>query len=110
MTARITVRSAGILEGPGRKPLSPMLSATPNPFSDRIVFSYRLEHEGASAIEIFDMLGGLVRSLTTESEPGEFQAFWDGKSADGLNADRGAYVVRLGTGAGTISTRIVKLD
>jgi plastocyanin len=110
MSGAISVRSAGVDENQASPGTPARLSAYPSPFSDRVVFSYRLGIRGESSLEVFDVLGRVVRSLAIDDEPGEHQATWDGSGPDGQNVARGVYIARLSSNAGVISTRIVKLN
>jgi len=110
MSGAINVRSAGIDEYRASLSAPSWLSAYPSPFSGRVVFSYRLDTRGESSLEVFDVLGRVVRSLAIDNEPGEHQVTWDGSGPDGQNVARGVYIARLSTSGGTISLRIVKLN
>jgi len=76
------------------------LTAQPNPFSDRTAFS-----SPATTLEIIDLRGRRVRSLSIEDGP----LAWDGRGADGRRAPAGMYFARGSTPAGGASCRILLL-
>jgi hypothetical protein len=88
--------------GPGAIPTEFALhQATPNPFSTRTSITYAIPRGPVPVfIGIFNLQGGLVRTLVQESQsPGTFTVTWDGRDANGLYAQAGVYFTKLRAGS-----------
>ena len=95
--------SMGVEEGQEGEPLA--LSATPNPFADRVSISLVGSSEEAS-VRIYDLSGRVIRKLLRD-EAGSFE--WNGLDASGAEVPSGCYVVRA-SGKGTaVQLRLIKL-
>ena len=95
--------SMGVEEGQEGEPLA--LSATPNPFADRVSISVAGSPENTS-VRVYDLSGRVMGTLSPD-EWGVFE--WDGLDASGAEVPAGCYVVRA-SGEGTAAQlRLIKL-
>ena len=70
----------------------------PNPFNPETTIEYKLIKSGHVSLEIYNVLGQLVRVLVNESRPaGNFSVIWDGKNNSGISAPSGVYLYNLKT-------------
>lgn len=70
----------------------------PNPFNPLTTFEYSLAQESQATIEIFNVTGQKVRTLTEGRRmAGTYQAVWDGTDEDGHEVASGLYLYRLQT-------------
>jgi len=72
----------------------------PNPFNQRTIIRFYLPDIGVqpaeARLEIYDVLGRLVRSLVNERRyPGEYEVVWDGRDDSGSELSSGMYFYRL---------------
>ena len=82
------------------------LTVTPGRGSAKI--DYSMESQGLVSIAIFDCRGIVVRDLVSGSLPaGKHSATWDGKSASGIKAGAGAYVVSVKVASRSFAKTIV---
>ncbi|MCA9759281.1 MAG: hypothetical protein KDA27_26045 [Candidatus Eisenbacteria bacterium] len=81
------------------------LTATPNPFRDSTEITLATSGQGPLHVDIFDVAGRLMRSLSGVSGT----AVWDGRNDQGEAVPPGAYVCRMRSGAGGSSRVLVKL-
>jgi len=79
-----------------------LLSASPNPFRDSIVFRFAPPRENAP-LTIHDVRGRLVRVLEPDTRA------WDGRGADGRAVANGVYLVHLHDGTRVRTHRIVRV-
>ncbi|MBT4483739.1 MAG: hypothetical protein HOC71_08690 [Candidatus Latescibacteria bacterium] len=81
---------------PGEKKITLSLTATPNPFTDRVTISYRLPFPVARvSLYVYDRRGRLVARLRNAEESGaEWSDTWDGKSG-GSRLSAGPYILTL---------------
>jgi hypothetical protein len=69
---------------------------TPNPFTTTVVIEFALPVEGKVRIEVYDISGGLVRTLDyTEPASGRGRCVWNGDDSDGAHTSPGVYFCRL---------------
>ncbi len=69
-----------------------VVSSYPNPFNPRTRINYNLPRETYVSLKVFNVRGGLVRTLLAEKisiGPGEI--FWDGKDDQGAAVASGMY-------------------
>ncbi len=70
----------------------------PNPFNPVSTIQYSLRSDGRVTIRVFDVDGGLVRTLVDAFKPaGIHQAVWDGRNDSGLPVSSGVYLVSMET-------------
>jgi hypothetical protein len=68
----------------------------PNPFNSGTVIEYRIPSASEVTVEVFDMNGRRVRTLTNAFHPaGTHQAAWDGRDDAGEGLPSGVYAYRI---------------
>jgi hypothetical protein len=92
-------------------PLTYALSQNrPNPFNPQTTIDFSLPRASRVTLEVFDILGGLVRTLTAEDMPaGSHQVIWDGLDSAGRPAASGIYLYRLEAGEFSQTRKMVLL-
>ncbi len=71
----------------------------PNPASAQTALSYALPASGHVTLQIFDVRGRLVRTLTDgEQEAGTHTASWNGTADNGRRVALGMYLAKLTVG------------
>ncbi len=71
----------------------------PNPFNMQTIISYDLPKSGFVHVQIFDVMGRLVRTLVQEMESaGHKQILWDGLTGTGKPVSSGIYIYQLRNG------------
>ncbi len=84
-----------------------LLGVYPNPFVEGVVV--RFEADGASGVEVYDVLGRRVRTLPVEeARAGRQEVRWDGLDAAGRPVAPGLYVVRVQAGQGVLTQPVVR--
>jgi hypothetical protein len=69
---------------------------SPNPFNPQTTISYTIRETGPVRLAIYDVSGGLVRTLVDELKPaGDHRVTWDGRNDRGQLAASGVYFLRL---------------
>jgi len=85
--------SISTLENPYKTGL---VNAHPNPFNPRITIHYQIEKDGYATVQVFDLLGHLIKTLNRQFvEPGSYQVEWNGKMKNGLPAPSGTYIILM---------------
>lgn len=89
------------------------LEVKPNPFSTKTVVAFSgpesvLRHEDLS-LEVFDISGRLLRTLTPDEETNSATILWDGRTDIGERAPSGVYFVRLAAGGQSVTRKAVLL-
>jgi hypothetical protein len=68
----------------------------PNPFNSTTVIEYRLPSSSMVTVELFDVTGRPVRTLTSAFLPaGTHRIAWDGRNDDGEGLSSGVYAYRI---------------
>jgi len=81
----------------------------PNPGNPLIRASFRLEQDAYARVAVHDLAGRLVSVLAEgHLAAGEHEVRWDGRGAGGTAA-AGAYLLRVETGSGRLSRKLVLL-
>ena len=108
------VAASGIQEGGGKKgggsrARLPLISTFPNPSPRAASIAYRVLRPGHVSVRIFDVAGGLVRTLVdAERLAGLYVVDWDGTDSAGRHAASNSYYAELKTASGISETaRIV---
>jgi len=71
------------------------VAVSPNPFGRSTRLSYTVPKRGNVSLAIYDAAGRNVRTLAQgRSEPGRFNAVWDGRSQSGSLLPEGVYLYR----------------
>jgi hypothetical protein len=105
--------SAGVESDPGAPPAAIALGVSPNPFMSSV--SLQLQWSGESAaggptVEIYDLQGRLVTSLSVEAGAGnQADLVWDGTDAEGLDSPSGVYLARAIYGLDVSTSRLVRV-
>ena len=72
------------------------LKAGPNPFSDDIIFQFRLEKPTTVSVCVFNLQGQIVKTLASGGYTAGLQEVaWNGTDQEGNFVQKGLYVVRL---------------
>lgn len=83
------------------------LSLSPNPASDRSRVRFRTGAAGVTTVDVFDVWGRRVRTLTDGWRPaGEHAIAFDHRAANGRALESGVYLVRVRTVSGTTVGRL----
>ena len=91
--------TAAIVDGPGQRWVSRLLSAQPNPFSNSALVQWSLAHDGNVSLQVYDASGRVVRTLATgRRSAGNYTTTWDGRDDSGRRASRGVYCCRFSAG------------
>ncbi len=86
------------------------LTCFPNPFRDYTTMRVEVAAAGRYRIEIYDIQGKLVNTLTDQSiEAGEYYIDWYGKNFNNAPLPGGVYIVRLSGETQYYSTRVIIL-
>lgn len=89
----------------------PELAVYPNPFRESCRISLKKASIGELELGIYNLRGQCVRQISTRiSEPVEWTYNWDGKDTRGNTLAKGIYFVRIETGGGVISRKLLYLD
>jgi len=81
---------------------------TPNPFTMRTRFSFRLPGERHVRLEVIDVAGARVRTLADGTyDAGEHWMEWDGRDGARHASRAGVYFVRLTDGSSTVARRVL---
>ncbi|MCD4730968.1 MAG: T9SS type A sorting domain-containing protein, partial [Bacteroidales bacterium] len=82
-----------------------LVSCKPNPFSQSMEFSFRLNRENDISLKIYDMRGNLVKTIINGKYPEGFYRFaWRGENDAGNRISPGVYFYKVSTGNGTLQT------
>lgn len=84
---------------------------TPNPFSTRTTITYAIPRGPVPVfLGIFNVQGGLVRTLVQESRsPGTFTVTWDGRDDNGRYVQAGVYFTKFTAGSFQRTAKTVML-
>lgn len=81
--------------------------AFPNPFSDQIRIGYSLSAPEKVTVEIYSMIGVLVKTLqNTYSDAGVHELTWDGHNDQGMRLAAGNYLYKITAGNKQLHGRI----
>ncbi len=76
-----------------------MYDAAPNPFNPRTQIAFDLPRAGTVRLAVYDLRGGLVRTLETGTLPaGHHVRNWDGTDNDGATVASGTYIMTIDAG------------
>ena len=79
------------------------LSVFPNPATNQVTLSYQLANSSISTIELFDVLGNKISSLSLAKSAGKHQTIINTE-----NLSKGAYLIKLSSEKGNSSKLIIK--
>jgi hypothetical protein len=87
-----------------------LVAARPNPFGVATRIGFALPHAAAVRIDVVDVQGRLVRTLTDAAwTAGDHALDWDGRTTAGRRTAPGVYVVRFVAGRDARQQKIVLL-
>ena len=80
----------------------------PNPFNPSTVIEYSVPIGTNVSIDIFNVLGQKVKTLTNETKaPGTYRVEWDGTDESGQTVSTGIYLYRFHAGDVVQSKKMV---
>jgi flagellar hook assembly protein FlgD len=87
-----------------------VFASAPNPFRDRVAFTFMLPAAGPATLRIVDVQGRTVRTLKEGTlDAGTHRVEWDGRRTDGGLASSGVYFATLDGAAGHTVRRIARV-
>jgi serine protease AprX len=90
-----------------------LLQNYPNPFNSGTTIKYDLPETATVSLKIYNLLGQLVRTIASGTEPaGHYRPRWDGRGEGGVILSTGVYFARLdvsGNQSGTTATSVRKM-
>ncbi len=103
------IRATGVAEEDAfDHPPDPVLSIAPNPFNATAAITYTMPAAGRLRIAIYDVRGGLVRTLLDgEAAAGRAALTWDGRNGRGLQAASGVYYCMMTAPEGTCVRKLL---
>jgi flagellar hook assembly protein FlgD len=82
----------------------------PNPFNPETNISYDLPEDGFVSIAIYDMRGGLVKTLVDDVQTSGYSTIkWDGTNDRGQKVSAGLYLYRIDAESFTDTKKMVLL-
>ena len=107
MPLQLLVGSRDYVEQPTAPDALALKRNYPNPFAETTTIEYAVPEDMPIRIEVFDVLGRQVATLTDEPHrAGTHDVRWDGRDGSGGRVASGVYLVRLTAGAETKVKRI----
>ncbi|MFC7667476.1 S8 family peptidase [Hymenobacter humi] len=102
-TAAANISSGATAAGSSTQQQAEAIQAAPNPFQSRTVLTYTLAEAGAVRLEVFNLLGQRVKTLSNEVQTAgvHTQVF------DGSQLAAGTYIYKLTAGSKSSSGRMV---
>ncbi len=84
------------------------LSASPNPFNDKVVFTFTLPEDRQVSVDIFNSIGQLIRSIPAKDfKIGHNSTEWDGRDNSGIRVIKEMYFARFKMGSDYVTEKIV---
>lgn len=110
-TYRLQVRPLVTDVPPGVPARTALAGAFPNPLHDGTNVSFDLAAAGNARLEVYDLHGARVRTLTNQRwEAGSWQVRWNGDDESGRGVAPGVYFVRFQANGVTDARRVVKTN
>ena len=99
-------------EGAGGPPhVSGLQQSYPNPFGESTTVVYDVASPAVVELKVYDLLGKEVCVLWRgEQQAGRHEAVWDGRDGSGRGQVAGVYFVRLRSGAGSWSSKLIRVE
>ena len=83
----------------------------PNPFNAMTFFDYTIDKESHVVIKIISIDGKEIRTVVDANKPaGHYRVKWNGKDAAGRDVASGVYLIKMMTGRGFLTKKMIKLD
>ena len=96
---------------PSPTPTITINSVWPNPFSDSASLSLNLPKALPLQVRIYNLKGSLVKTLFTGKATQGVNTFsWDGRSDSGKQAPNGIYLLRINSGANSLTRKLIRLQ
>jgi hypothetical protein len=87
------------------------LRAWPNPFKERVEFSFEQDRAAPARVECYNIKGQKVyQQVLTDAKAGENLCSWDGRDLHGTVCAPGIYIIRVHSSRGVQSRKITKLN
>lgn len=87
---------------------SASVAAYPNPFTDRLTFTYRIAARGHVRLALYSAEGRLVSVVVdADMAPGEYTATWSPTTTESTRLSQGVYVYRLTSGSDEVAGKAV---
>jgi flagellar hook assembly protein FlgD len=86
------------------------LTAYPNPFSSNLNLALKTKTACKTAIEIYNLKGQLVNTISVLTKSGENVITWNGKDEQDNNTPAGIYLVRISGEGKTHTVKCIKLE
>ncbi len=97
-----------VAESPARPALLSIAGVFPNPFNASAIIRFSLPSAGRTHLSVFDITGRKVRDLVSDFLPaGGHTVLWNGLDRSGRRAASGVYFVRLSSGGGAITRKML---
>jgi hypothetical protein len=111
LTVSLSARPiSGVLGAPGARHLLRFEPARPNPLSRGTTFAYELPRAQGVALEIYDLGGRRLASLTSgEQSAGRHEVRWGAVDANGARVSGGLYFARFSTAGLSRIERVIVL-
>ncbi|MBK6735622.1 MAG: serine hydrolase [bacterium] len=112
-SATLTVEPGYLSPVPGAVPTHLVVHAPmPNPFNPQVTLRFELpRHTDVAVLEIFDVAGRRVRSISASSlAPGAHEFTWNGTDDGGQRMSSGMYIARLRAGDEQVVHRVMMVE
>jgi hypothetical protein len=87
-----------------------LFPAAPNPFRSDVALRYELTAAGPVHLAVFDVSGRMVANLVSGTRgAGVHQVVWNGRDDSGAATSPGVYLVRLQSGSGELTDKVVRV-
>jgi hypothetical protein len=86
-----------------------LLANYPNPFNPETTIPYTVPKTAIVGVQIYDVLGRVVRVWTVNKPQGRHSIKWDGRNEQGEYMPAGVYIVRLRAGQFQAQRKIILL-
>ena len=96
-----------LVSGTNQSEVSNSINVFPNPFSDRLNFSFALAKAASVSLYIYNMNGQVVRQFSRYFTSGNGQLNWDGKDENGHQLPLGHYFYKLQTEDAVLSGKVL---
>ncbi len=85
------------------------ITAIPNPFNNKILFSYTKAYKGPTFLAIYNLEGRIIRNLVKQQqEAGRYKIYWDGKDSEFKDMPAGIYFISWQSGEKTTIKKIIR--
>ncbi len=87
-----------------------LVSAYPNPFTERVSIAFDLEESGYVSVTIYDLNGRVVKNISSRNvTPGRQMLSWDGTAENGSGLPGGMYIYQVETSSYSKSGSIMMM-